>query len=72
VLLVSWNLAGRVTRLGEQAERLVALDADVICVQELTGRTLPLWRERLLDADTSQSSTPIPQPAPPAPARSLC
>jgi exonuclease III len=50
VLLVSWNLAGRVRRLGEQAERLAELDADVVCLQELTRATLPLWRERLLNA----------------------
>jgi exonuclease III len=50
VLLVSWNLAGRVRRLGEQAERLMALEADVVCLQELTPSTLPVWRQRLLEA----------------------
>jgi exodeoxyribonuclease-3 len=50
VLLVSWNLAGRVKRLDEQAERLAELDADVVCLQELTRGTLPVWRERLLQA----------------------
>jgi len=40
VLLVSWNLAGRVKRLAEQAERLLALDADLICLQEVTPNTL--------------------------------
>ncbi|HEV7585606.1 MAG TPA: endonuclease/exonuclease/phosphatase family protein [Solirubrobacteraceae bacterium] len=50
MLVVSWNLAGRVKRLGEQAERLAELDADVICLQELTGSTLPRWRQLLADA----------------------
>jgi exonuclease III len=36
VLLVSWNLAGCVKRLEEQARRLLALDADVLCLQEAT------------------------------------
>jgi exodeoxyribonuclease III len=50
LLLVSWNLAGRVRALELQAQRLLALDADVLCLQELTPTTLPLWRERLRDA----------------------
>ena len=47
MILVSWNLAGRVRRLGEQAERLLDLEPDVLCLQELTPRTLPVWRDRL-------------------------
>jgi exodeoxyribonuclease III len=47
MLLVSWNLAGRVKRLPEQAEQLLELDADVLCLQELTHRTLPVWRDLL-------------------------
>lgn len=50
MLLVSWNVAGRVTRLGEQAERLLALDADVVCLQELTRSTLAPWQQLLADA----------------------
>ena len=40
MLVVSWNLAGRVQRLAEQAERLLALDADLLCLQEVTLKTL--------------------------------
>ena len=50
MVLVSWNLAGRVRRLAEQAARLAEVDADVVCLQELSAATLPIWRERLLDA----------------------
>ena len=50
MLLVSWNVAGRVKRLEEQAERLLSLHADVICLQEITRSTLPRWRELLNDA----------------------
>jgi exonuclease III len=50
VLLVSWNVAGRVAVLGEQADSLLALSADVICLQEVTPTTLPTWEARLRDA----------------------
>jgi exodeoxyribonuclease-3 len=49
VLIVSWNLAGRVKKLEAQASRLLSVGADILCLQETTPRTLPLWRERLLD-----------------------
>ena len=45
--LVTWNLAGRVKRLPEQATLLLALAADVICLQELTPSTLSDWSDRL-------------------------
>jgi exonuclease III len=50
VLLLSWNVAGRVKRLPEQAERLLELGADVVCLQEVTPSTLPRWRSLLHDA----------------------
>jgi exonuclease III len=45
--LLSWNVAGRVGRLPEQAAVVAAAEADVVCLQEVTPRTLPLWREAL-------------------------
>jgi exonuclease III len=50
MLLVSWNVAGRVKRLEEQAERLLGLGADVLCLQEITRGTLPRWRALLHEA----------------------
>jgi exonuclease III len=50
MLLVSWNVAGRVRLLEQQVQRLLALGPDLICLQEITASTLPLWRERLQDA----------------------
>jgi exonuclease III len=50
MLLVSWNVAGRVKRLSEQAEQLLALRADVLCLQEITLSTLPRWRALLQEA----------------------
>jgi exonuclease III len=48
--LVCWNVAGRVSRLPEQQDRIVESNADVICLQELTLSTVNSWRERLVDA----------------------
>ena len=42
--LITWNVAGRVRRQPEQAEVVARVDADVVALQELTERTLPLWR----------------------------
>ncbi len=50
VRLVSWNVAGRVRRQPEQAEVVAAVGADVVALQEVTARTLPLWRAALAGA----------------------
>jgi exodeoxyribonuclease III len=47
MLLLSWNVAGRVAALEQQIARVLSLDAELVCLQETTPRTLPLWRERL-------------------------
>jgi exodeoxyribonuclease III len=47
VRLIAWNVAGRVTRQPEQAEAIAAMAPDVVALQEVTARTLPLWREAL-------------------------
>lgn len=51
MLVASWNVAGRVTRLPEQAERILACEADVVCLQELTRSTLPRWESVLSAGD---------------------
>jgi exonuclease III len=45
--LLSWNVAGRVARLSEQVERVASVGADVVCLQEVTPRTRPLWEGAL-------------------------
>ena len=45
--MISWNVAGRVKALDAQAERVLALDADLVCLQETTRTTLPVWTELL-------------------------
>jgi exonuclease III len=47
MLLVSWNVAGRVRRLREQAQRVLELGADIVCLQEVSPTTLPRWSEHL-------------------------
>jgi exodeoxyribonuclease-3 len=50
VRLVTWNVAARVSRLPEQARAVAAIAADVVALQEVTARTLPLWRAALAEA----------------------
>jgi exonuclease III len=47
VRIVSWNVARRSSRLAEQAAALASREADVVALQEVTSRTLPLWRVAL-------------------------
>jgi exonuclease III len=47
--LVTWNVAGRVGRQPEQAQVIAAVGADVVALQEVTARTLPLWRAALAE-----------------------
>ena len=61
MLLVSWNVAGRRTRLQEQADRVVELEPDVVCLQEVTPVTAEPWLERLADAGLSGVLAPMPE-----------
>jgi exonuclease III len=47
VRVVTWNVAGRVTRQAEQAAAVAAIEPDLVALQEVTARTLPLWRDSL-------------------------
>jgi endonuclease/exonuclease/phosphatase family metal-dependent hydrolase len=60
VLLVSWNVAGRKTRLGEQAERVLSLEPDLVCLQEVTPVTAETWAEHLAGAGLSAALAPLP------------
>jgi exonuclease III len=61
VLLVSWNVAGRKTRLQEQAERVLALEPDLVCLQEVTPLTSEPWLERLAEAGLTGALAPLPK-----------
>src|SRR4051794_27965472 len=45
--LLTWNVAGRVTRHPEQGAVVNDAAADIVALQEVTARTLPMWREAL-------------------------
>jgi exonuclease III len=47
VRIVSWNVARRNSRLIEQAAALAGREPDVVALQEVTDRTLPLWKAAL-------------------------
>jgi exonuclease III len=59
VRLVTWNVAGRVRAQPEQAAALSAVGADVVALQEVTARTLPLWRDALTEAGFAACETPL-------------
>lgn len=42
--LITWNVARRASRIVEQATALAVREPDVVALQEVTRRTLPLWR----------------------------
>ena len=67
--LVSWNVAGRLTRLPEQVVAVLAVAPDVVALQEVTVNSLPLWREALSEAGLEHSVTPLDDGRPPKPRR---
>ncbi len=59
---MSWNVAGRVRRQPEQAEVVAAVGADVVALQEVTARTLPLWRDALAQAGFAHVACALDEP----------
>jgi exonuclease III len=69
VRLVSWNVAGRIQRQPEQAAVVAAVVPDVVCLQEVTVNSLPLWRASLAEVGLTHSVTPLDGGRPPKPRR---
>jgi exonuclease III len=69
VRLVSWNVAGRLRRQPEQAAVVAACAPDVVALQEVTVRSLPLWRDALAEAGLGHVVTPLDEGPPPKPRR---
>jgi exodeoxyribonuclease-3 len=64
VRLVTWNVAGRVGRQPEQARALGGVGAEVVALQEVSARTLPLWRAALAESGFGACETALePRPA---------
>ncbi|MEA2169166.1 MAG: hypothetical protein QOF76_2466 [Solirubrobacteraceae bacterium] len=59
--LLTWNVAGRLTKQPEQAAAVAAAGADVVCLQEVTARSLPLWREALSGMEVACSLDDAPE-----------
>jgi exonuclease III len=68
VRLLSWNVAGRVGRQDEQAEAVAGVAADLVALQEVSPRTLPLWRRALAEAGFAACESALDQ-VPPASGR---
>jgi exonuclease III len=60
MLLLSWNVAGRRSRLDEQAARVLGLRPDIVCLQELTPVTADPWTELLGEAGFTVELAPLP------------
>jgi exonuclease III len=71
VRLVTWNVAGRVTRQAEQAAAVSAIEPDVVALQEVTARTLPLWRDELERAGLTSVETALKEGTRPVGGRRL-
>ncbi len=65
MVLLSWNVAGKVTRMPEQAVRVARLRPDVVCLQEITARAAPLWEHALRTLGLEHVSHPPPPAGPP-------
>jgi exonuclease III len=61
VVLVSWNVAGRKSRLHEQADRVLETEPDLVCLQEVTPVTAAGWSERLEEAGLGVAVAPLPR-----------
>jgi exodeoxyribonuclease III len=67
MLLLSWNVEGRVRLMPEQAARVARLGPDVVCLQEVTARAAPLWDHALRSLGLEPAVNPHPPSAAPEP-----
>ena len=69
VRVLSWNVAGRADKLPAQLEAVLGREADVVALQEISGRTHAAWREGLTKAGfavvSSAELAELPYPPPP-------
>jgi exonuclease III len=61
MILLSWNVAGRVARAAEQAELVGGAGADVVCIQELTPATAAVWSDALAAAGYAIAMAELPR-----------
>jgi endonuclease/exonuclease/phosphatase family metal-dependent hydrolase len=62
--VLTWNVAGRLTRLDEQADRVLGHGADVVCLQEVIPSALARWVSRLQAAGYAVAASAVLPDAP--------
>ncbi len=62
--VLTWNVAGRLRRLDEQVDRVLAHAAGVICLQEVIPTALPRWTARLQAAGYAVAASAVAPDAP--------
>ena len=62
--VLTWNVAGRLSRLDEQVDRVLAHGADVVCLQEVIPNALPRWTQRLEAAGYAVAASAVAPDAP--------
>ena len=61
--MLSWNVAGRVRSVGEQAAALAGRPADVVALQEVRASARAAWRDALAGLDLVHQHYSEPPPA---------
>lgn len=62
--LLTWNVAGRLSRLDEQADRVLGHGADIVCLQEVIPNALARWTARLQAAGYAVAASAVAPDAP--------
>ncbi|HZU60015.1 MAG TPA: endonuclease/exonuclease/phosphatase family protein [Solirubrobacteraceae bacterium] len=62
--LLSWNVAGKLRRLDEQADLVLRAEADVVCLQEVRATSAPRWTARLQEAGWPHTAVARPRAQP--------
>jgi exonuclease III len=70
-VVLSWNVAGRVRSVAEQARALAERPADVVALQEVRVTALPAWREALAALGYDEIAATLTSTAPAPPERRL-
>jgi exonuclease III len=64
VSVLTWNVAGRLSRLDEQADRVLAHGVDVVCLQEIIPAALGRWTARFEHAGYEVVASAVAADAP--------
>jgi endonuclease/exonuclease/phosphatase family metal-dependent hydrolase len=62
--VLTWNVAGRLSRLDEQVARVLAHRPAVVCLQEVIPKALPRWTAALQDAGYAVAASLVAPDAP--------